>query len=208
MYIPKFNEEMRTPVLREFIRAHSFGVLVTMGNELMASHLPMVLEDDGTEFGVLRAHVSRANTQWRDTNTSVEVLAIFSGDHHYISPNWYPSKHEDGRQVPTWNYVVAHAYGTLRVVEDPQWLTAHLESLTNIHEAPSPAPWKVTDAPADFLQKMLKGIVGLELPIRRLEGKWKLSQNRSDRDRAGVIEGLDALDTAASLAMKQRMQGR
>src|ERR1700761_7253640 len=140
MYIPKFNEETRTPVLREFIREHSFGALVTMGSSnLMASHIPMVLEDDGSEFGILKAHISRANTQWRDADTSIDALAIFSGDHHYITPNWYPSKHEDGRQVPTWNYIVVHAYGTLRTIEDPLWLTAHLESLTNIHEASSPA---------------------------------------------------------------------
>jgi len=207
VYIPKANEETRLPILHDFLRAHPFATLVTMGNsDMIATHLPFVLEDDGSELGLLKGHISRANTQWKDINTAVDALAIFAGDHHYITPNWYPSKHQDGKQVPTWNYIVTHCYGPLKLVEDPQWLLAHLETLTNIHEASSPVPWKVTDAPPEFIKALLNGIIGLELPIRRIEGKWKVSQNRTQRDREGVVEGLTQLDTPESLAMKDLVQ--
>ncbi|MES2391762.1 MAG: FMN-binding negative transcriptional regulator [Acidobacteriota bacterium] len=206
MYIPKANEETRLPVLHAHIRAHPFATLITMGaTSLTATHLPLVLEDDGSDFGLLKGHISRANPQHKDLNPSVEALAIFAGDHHYITPNWYPSKHETGKQVPTWNYAVTHAYGPLRLVEDPHWLLAHLTSLTNIHEASFPQPWHVDDAPPDFIQQMLHGIIGLELPIRKLEGKWKISQNRTPQDREGVKQGLSQLDTPESLAMKSLM---
>ena len=202
MYIPKANEETRLPVLHDFLRAHPFATLVTMGNAgMIGTHLPLVLEDDGSEFGLLKGHISRANTQWKDINTSIDALAIFAGDHHYITPNWYPSKHQDGKQVPTWNYVVTHCYGPLKFIEDPQWLLAHLETLTTIHEASSPIPWKIADAPPEFIKALLNGIIGLELPVRKIEGKWKLSQNRSQQDRQGVVEGLTQLDTPESLAM-------
>jgi transcriptional regulator len=169
---------------------------------LFASHIPMVLEDDGSPFGVLKGHISRANTQWRDLVPTVDALAIFAGHQHYISPNWYPETKEHGKEVPTWNYVVVHAYGPLKVIEDHHWLLANVEKLTNIHESASPIPWKVSDAPQDFIQSQLKGIVGLELPIRKLEGKWKVSQNRTERERNGVIDGLAKLNTPESLAMK------
>jgi len=162
----------------------------------------MVLEQDGSEFGILKGHLSRANTQWRELTPGVEALAIFSGPHHYISPSWYPSKQEHGKEVPTWNYAVVHAYGTLRLVEDSNWLLSHLESLTNTHEAGFAVPWKVSDAPPEFLDQLMNGIIGLELPIGRLEGKWKVSQNKPDRDRAGVVEGLAAINTPESLTMK------
>ena len=128
-----------------------------------------------------------------DGVSTVDALAIFAGPHHYISATWYPGTQEDGKEVPTWNYAVVHAYGPLRVVEDIDWLRGHLESLTDLHEARSPAPWKVTDAPEEFIRKMLNGIVGLELPVRRLEGKWKVSQNRNERDREAVMAGLESL---------------
>jgi transcriptional regulator len=208
MYIPKANEEKRVPVLHELIEAQPFGALITTGaGGLFASHIPMVLERSGATLGVLKGHVSRANTQWRDLSPDAEALAIFSGDHHYISPSWYPEKQDTGRVVPTWNYAVVHAYGTLRAVHDGKWLLAHLESLTGAHEAEFPAPWKVSDAPPDFIASHLKGIVGLELSITRLEGKWKASQNRSERDRAGVAHGLEALGTPESLAMKAMVEG-
>jgi transcriptional regulator len=127
---------------------------------------------------------------------------MFAGDHHYISPTWYPGTKEHGKEVPTWNYAVVHAYGPLKVTEDEHWLLAHLNRLTNIHEASSPVPWKVSDAPEPFIRSLLKGIIGLEISIQRLEGKWKVSQNRTDRERTGVIEGLTKLNTPESLAMK------
>jgi transcriptional regulator len=203
MYIPRANEEKRVSVMHGLIVAHPLGALVTVGAAgLVASHIPMVLEDDGSPFGMLRAHISRANTQWRDFTPTVEALAMFAGDHHYISPTWYPGTKEHGKEVPTWNYAVVHAYGPLKVTEDEHWLLAHLNRLTNIHEASSPVPWKVSDAPEPFIRSLLKGIIGLEISIQRLEGKWKVSQNRTDRERTGVIEGLTKLNTPESLAMK------
>jgi transcriptional regulator len=189
--------------MHALIVAEPLGTIVTLGaSGLFASHIPMVLEENGSEFGVLRGHISRANPQWRDFTPSVDALAIFAGHQHYITPTWYPGTKEHGKEVPTWNYVVVHAYGPLRVINDDQWLLKNVEKLTNIHEAGSPVPWKVSDAPEDFIQSQLKGIVGLELSIQRLEGKWKVSQNRTAREREGVIEGLAELNTPESLAMK------
>jgi transcriptional regulator len=203
MYIPRANEERRVPVLHSLMRAEPLAALVTLSSSgLVASHIPMVLEEDGSPLGVLRGHVSRANSQWRDLEASVEALAIFSGPHHYISPTWYPGKAEHGKEVPTWNYVVVHAYGSLKVMDDKSWMRAHLERLTNENEAETAMPWKVSDAPEEFIETMMNGIVGLELPIGRLEGKWKVSQNRTMRDREGVLEGLSKQGTPESLTMK------
>jgi transcriptional regulator len=208
MYIPRANQEDRIPVIHKLMEDQPFASLITMGSSgLFATHIPMVLEQNGA-MGRLKAHVSRANTQWRDYNPSVEALAIFSGPQHYITPNWYTEKQETGKVVPTWNYVVVHAYGPLKVVEDPQWLMAHLTSLTTIHEAESPVPWRITDAPADYIATQIKGIVGLEMDIQRLEGKWKVSQNRSMQDRSEVARGLGELNTAESLAMKALVEER
>jgi transcriptional regulator len=209
MYIPKFNEEKRVPVMRALVAAHPLATLVTMGAAgLFATHLPLLLENDGSEFGLLRGHVARANAQWKEFSPEIDSLAIFSGPQHYISPNWYAGKEEHGKEVPTWNYAVVHAYGPLKVIEDEQWLLAFVSHLTDVHEAAtSPAPWKVTDAPHDYIQAMLKAIVGIELPIRRLEGKWKVSQNKTEKDREGVVEGLTKLDTPESLRMKDLVKG-
>jgi transcriptional regulator len=207
MYIPRHNEEKRIPVLHALMVAEPLATLVTLGGSgLFASHVPMVLEADNSEFGVLKCHISRANPQWRDFVPEVDALAIFAGHQHYISPNWYPEVREHGKEVPTWNYVVVHAYCALKVIQDKDWLLKNVENLTNVHEAASPVPWKVSDAPQDFIQSQLNGIVGLELSIRRLEGKWKVSQNRTDRERQGVIEGLAELNTPESLAMKKLVE--
>jgi len=203
MYIPRHNEEKRVPVMHALMVSQPLGTLVTLGaSSLFASHIPMVLENDGSQFGVLKGHISRANTQWRDFVPTVDALAIFAGHQHYITPNWYPGTKEHGKEVPTWNYVVVHAYGPLRVIQDEHWLLTNVTKLTDIHEAGSPVPWKVSDAPQDFIKSQLKGIIGLELPIQRLEGKWKVSQNRTESERKGVIEGLTKLNTPESLAMK------
>jgi transcriptional regulator len=208
MYIPRANIEDRIPVLHKLMEEQPFASLITVGSSgLFASHIPMVLEQNGA-MGRLKGHLSRANTQWRDYTPSVQALAIFSGPQHYISPTWYPEKQETGKVVPTWNYVVVHAYGYLKVIEDPDWLMAHLQSLVNIHEANSPVPWKVGDAPADYIASQVKGIVGLEMAIERIEGKWKVSQNRSEQDRRGVARGLAELNTAESLAMKALVEQR
>ncbi|HEY6301609.1 MAG TPA: FMN-binding negative transcriptional regulator [Terriglobales bacterium] len=203
MYIPRANEENRVSVMQALMVSHPLATLVTLGDSgLFASHIPMVLDHDGSQFGVLKGHISRANRQWRDFVPTVDALAIFAGHQHYISPNWYPGTKEHGKEVPTWNYVVVHAYGALRVIQDDDWLLTNVEKLTNIHEAGSPVPWKVSDAPKDFIKSQLNGIVGLELPIQRLQGKWKVSQNRTESERKGVVEGLSKLNSPASRAMK------
>jgi transcriptional regulator len=208
MYIPRANEETRVPVMRALMEAHPLGTLVTLGTSgIFASHIPMVLDEDGSRFGALKGHIARGNAKWRDFVPTVDALAIFAGHQHYITPNWYPGKQEHGKEVPTWNYAVVHAYGPLKVTEDERWLMTFLNRLTNIHEATSPVPWKVSDAPEDFIKTMLRGIVGLELPIHRLAGKWKVSQNRTESDRKGVIAGLAQLNTPESLAMKALVEG-
>jgi len=207
MYIPNANLETRLPVLQQLMEAYPLAAFVTLNkNGLTASHIPLVYENDGSEFGVLKGHVSRANTQWKDASTEVDALAIFSGPQHYISAGWYPGKDEDGKEVPTWNYVVVHAYGPLRIVQDESWLMAHLASLTDRQEAGFSPPWKLSDAPPDFIASLLKGIVGFELSIRRLEGKWKVSQNRDQRDRQAVVAGLSEMQTPASRAMKELIE--
>jgi transcriptional regulator len=208
MYIPRANKEERVSVLHNLMEDQPFASLITMGSSgLFASHIPMVLEQNGA-MGQLRGHISRANTQWRDYTPAVEALAIFSGPQHYITPNWYLEKRETGKVVPTWNYVVVHAYGYLKVIENGEWLMTHLASLTNIHEADSPVPWKIGDAPGDYIAALTKGIVGLEMTIERLEGKWKVSQNRSEQDRDGVAKGLAELNTAESLEMMALVERR
>lgn len=208
MYIPRANKEDRLSVLHKFMEEQPFASLITVGSSgLFASHIPMVLEQNGAN-GRLKCHISRANPQWRDHTPSVEALAIFSGPHHYITPSWYLEKEQTGKVVPTWNYVVVHAYGHLKVMEDGEWLMAHLAKLTNIQEAGLPVPWKVGDAPADYIASMAKGIVGLEMDIERIEGKWKLSQNRSEKDRSGVAKGLAELNTTESLTMKALVEKR
>jgi len=213
MYIPKANEETSIPVLHALMRSHPLATLVTVGSAgLFASHLPVVLDDQvAPPLGLLKCHVSRANAQWKDFSYEVQALAIFAGPEHYISPRWYEEKQATGKVVPTWNYAVVHAYGYLKVVEDPDWLRAHVGSLTTIHEAASAkttgvAPWAVSDAPAEYVASQIRGIVGFEMKVERLEGKWKVSQNRSESDRRGVVDGLDALETAEAEAMSRLVE--
>jgi transcriptional regulator len=209
MYIPRHNQEKRVAVMQALMVSHPLATLVTLGTQgLFASHIPMVFDNDGSEFGVLKAHVSRANAQWRDFTPAVDALAIFAGHQHYVSPSWYSENGEHAQEVPTWNYAVVHAYAPLKVIEDRQWLLAHVNRLTNIHEAGFPVPWRVSDAPEEFIASLLKGIVGLELPIQRLEGKWKVSQNRTEAERQGVSDGLTRLNTPESLAMKDLVEER
>jgi transcriptional regulator len=165
-----------------------------------------VQDQQAGSLGILKGHLSRANAQWKEFTPEVQALAIFSGAQHYITPNWYPEKQVTARVVPTWNYAVVHAYGFLKIVEDADWLKEHVSGLTDIHEAPSPEPWEVSDAPEDYIRSQLKGIVGLELRIERLEGKWKANQNRSEADRRGVADGLEDLNTPASQAMEAIMR--
>jgi transcriptional regulator len=206
MYLPKHFEESRIDVLHGLIRAHPFGALVTTGaNGLEANHVPFEIDPDPAPFGTLRAHVARANPVWRDG--AGDALVIFQGPALYVTPSWYPSKREGGKVVPTWNYVVVHAYGVLRAIDDATWLRAFVTRLTDRHEGRRAAPWKVTDAPADYVDKMLTAIVGIELPVARLAGKWKVSQNRPAADRAGVVAGLEADGDDAARAMAAAVRG-
>jgi transcriptional regulator len=191
MYLPKHFEETRVPVLHELIRGHPLGALVALTRDgLSANHIPFEIDPDPAPFGTLRGHIARANALWKEAAAEVEALVIFQGPDGYISPSWYPTKQETAKVVPTWNYAVVHAHGRARFVDDRAWLRGFVERLTRRHEATRPDPWHVTDAPADFIEKQLGAIVGLEMPISRLIGKWKVSQNRPAADRAGTADGL------------------
>lgn len=194
MYNPAQFREDRVPVLQDALRQSGLGTLITYGPEgLIATHAPMLLMDGPGPYGTLWGHVSRGNPQWRQSAPEVDALAIFMGPDAYISPSWYATKQQTGKVVPTWNYVAIHAYGRAEFFDDPDQLLKVVTDLTDTHEARLAGggePWAVSDAPADFVRSQLKGIVGFRLPITRLEGKWKMSQNRPEQDRAGVVAGL------------------
>lgn len=204
MYVPSHFAESRIDVLHDLIRTHPFGALVVLASDgLDANHIPFEIDPEPAPFGTLRGHVARANPVWRDFSSRVDALVMFQGAHAYISPAWYVTKKEHGKVVPTWNYAVVHAHGPLRVIDDRKWLREFVGKLTDRHEAPRSDPWKVTDAPADFIDTMVAGIVGIEIPIAKLAGKWKVSQNRPAQDRAGVIEGLGHLPSDLATSMAQ-----
>lgn len=203
MYLPAHFEENRSEVLHALLRAQPFATLVTQGADgLTADHLPLQLEPGIGPFGALHGHVARANPLWRQAADS-EVLAIFHGPQAYVTPSWYPGKREHGKAVPTWNYVVAHARGRLRVIDDAAWLRRQLETLVARHEAGFADPWRIADAPPDYIDRMLTAIVGVEIVITDLTGKWKTSQNQPAANRAGVIAGLRAQGTDNALSMAE-----
>lgn len=202
MYNPPHFEESRREVLHDLIVTHPLGALVTLTSAgLDANHIPFELAAGDGPHGTLRGHVARANRVWQDFTRDVEVLVIFSGPSSYITPSWYETKRETGKVVPTYNYCTVHAHGPLRVHDDREWLRAMVTRLTQRHESARAAPWAVGDAPADFIDKQLAAIVGIEIPITRLAGKWKVSQNRPAADRAGVERGLHAQADSESRAM-------
>ncbi|MFL5125736.1 MAG: FMN-binding negative transcriptional regulator, partial [Microvirga sp.] len=175
------------------IRAFPLGTLVTVGpSGLVANHVPFLIDPEASKLGTLRAHLARANPQWREFDPAQEALVIFQGAERYITPSWYETKRQTGKVVPTWNYAVVHAYGIMRVMDDEAWLRTQIGDLTQLNEAARTAPWAVTDAPKPFVDAMVRGIIGLEIEIARIEGKWKVSQNRPEADREGVVEGLRA----------------
>lgn len=193
MYCPAHFAEPRIEILHALMRARPLATLVTHGPDgLAANHIPLLLDAAAGEFGALRGHVARANPLWRAIGVGGDALAIFHGPQGYVTPGWYPSKVESGKAVPTWNYAVAHAHGRLRVIDDAVWLRAQIDALTARQEAAFPAPWRVADAPADYIAKMIGAIVGIEIEITRLAGKWKTSQNQPPRNRDGVVAGLRA----------------
>lgn len=202
MYIPKQFEEPRVDVMHELIRARPLATLVTMSsNGLNANHIPFHLVESPAPFGALQGHVARANPILGDFENNTEVLAVFHGPDTYITPSWYATKKETGKVVPTWNYAVVHAYGYVRVVDDVSWLRAQIEALTNHNESSFSKPWAVSDAPREFTEKLIGNIVGFEMVITRLSGKWKVSQNQPQQNQASVIEGLKASGQQESLAM-------
>ena len=193
MYVPPLFKEDRIDVLHDAIRRAGLATLVTLAPDgLIASHVPLLLDPEPAPYGTLLGHLARPNPQARGAVPGVQALAIFQGPDAYITPSWYATKRETGKVVPTWNYVAVHAYGTVEFFDDPERLRAIVTRLTERQEAGRAAPWAVSDAPAEFVDGMLKGIVGFSLPIGRLEGKWKMSQNRPAEDRAGVVTGLRA----------------
>ena len=193
MYVPGHFEETRLDELHRLVDENPFGALVVRGpNGLDANHLPFLLEPSAGAHGRLLAHVARANPLWREAKDGDEALVIFRAEDAYVSPNWYPSKHEAHRQVPTWNYRVVHVHGTLAIRDDERFVRGVVARLTRVHEARtgSATPWRMGDAPADYLDRMLAAIVGIEVEITAIVGKWKLGQNKDERDRLGAAEAL------------------
>ena len=210
MYQPPHFREDRLDVQHRLIFSHSLGLLISAGpGGLQANYVPFLIDAAGSERGTLRAHLARANPQLKELESVTECMVVFQGPQQYISPSLYPTKQETGKVVPTWNYITVHAWGRPQVIEDAAWVRNQVEDLTRHKEEPRAAPWHVSDAPEPFVAAQLKGIVGLEIPIARIEGKWKVSQNRPAVDQAGVVAGLqgeggDAAIMAAEVLERSR----
>jgi len=202
MYEPPLHRQDDLAALHALIRRRPLGLIVNRGEQgLAANAIPFLLDAEVGRFGRLRAHVARANNLWRELQSEGETLVVFQDVDHYISPSWYATKRETGKVVPTWNYVMVQARGRTKVIEDEAWLRGQIAELTATHEGGRAAPWAVDDAPEDFVAVMARQIVGLEIEIDDLRGKWKASQNRSAADRAGVIAGLTEDGDPDALAM-------
>ena len=207
MYTPSQFNENRLEVLQGLIADHPLGTLVTLASDgLNANHIPFEIDSSAGQFGTLRAHVARNNPVWHDLREGVDPMVVFQGPTAYISPSWYPTKLEHGKVVPTYNYAVVHAYGVMRVIEDPAWLRELLQRLSARHEKEAGKNWTIHDAPADFIEKQLAAIVGIEIPIARIMGKWKRSQNQPAVNRSGVVAGLSEIGSDEALAMARLVQ--
>jgi len=202
MYQPPHFREDRVEVQHDLIRAHPLGLLITAGpSGLIANPVPFLIDSDASTHGTLRVHLARGNPQWHELRAVDQCLVVFQGPQEYVTPSWYATKHETGKVVPTWNYVTVHAWGRPQIIEDAAWLRRQLDDLTLLKEGRRPQPWAVGDAPEPFVAAQMKGIVGVEIPIDRIEGKWKLSQNRPEKDRAGVVIGLrEGGESAANMS--------
>ena len=195
MYQPTHFREDRIDVQHALIRAHPLGLLIsTDADGLVANPIPFVIDATSGERGTLKCHVARANLQWKALAGAADCLVVFQGAEHYITPSWYASKQEHHKVVPTWNYATVHCWGRAIIRDDPIWVRDQIEALTRQHEGPRVQPWAVEDAPAPFIAAQMRGIVGIEIPLARIEGKWKVSQNRPEADRAGVHAGLSGED--------------
>jgi len=202
VYVPRYFRQDDAATIRAAIRAARLGSLVTQHEgELFASHVPMLLEDEPGPHGRLIAHLARANKQWKAIGAGTSALVIFHGPDAYVTPSFYESKREHGKVVPTWDYVAIHAYGTVRVIDDADRVLAIVTKLTSAHESRRAEPWAVDDAPADYIASELRAIVGIEIAIERFDAKWKLSQNRAERDFTGVRDGLAASADAGDRAL-------
>lgn len=202
MYFPAQTEERDLGVLHALMRSHPLGTWITNGDEgLTANHIPFLLRDADASNGTLVGHVARANPVWKSLSNGLPSLVIFQGADSYISPSWYPGKHAHGKAVPTWNYIVVHAHGVPRVIDDVDWLLQHVTQLSDEHEAAQAMPWKVADAPVDYIDKMRRAIVGIEIPITTLMGKWKIGKNRPVADQQGTVAGLQMRGTDDSRAL-------
>jgi transcriptional regulator len=203
LYEPPLHRNENLAELHALIKERVFGLLISNGAEgLVASSVPFVLDPAASRLGTLKVHVARANSQWRDLQAPADALVVFQGRDHYISPSWYETKRETGKVVPTWNYTMVQAKGRAQVMDDA-WLARQIEELTQALESRREQPWAVGDAPADFIAMQRRAIVGIEIEITDIRGKWKTSQNRNAADRAGVVEGLDALGDEESRAMAE-----
>lgn len=206
MYNPSHFEEKRLDVLQDLVRAHPLATLVLMSPDgLLANHIPLFLRDDGTQFGTLAGHIARANPLWNVADPTVAALAIFQGAQHYISPQWYATKNEHGKVVPTWNYVVVHGKGPLVVHDDAQWVRQLLLDLTAQQESAMPTPWQVDEAPRDYTDAMIKALVGIEIPLQSLAGKWKVSQNQPQANQQSLVQALQGRGDDAAVAMAQNV---
>ncbi|MCC6973903.1 MAG: FMN-binding negative transcriptional regulator [Anaerolineae bacterium] len=191
MYIPKHFEEPDVSVLHALIRSHPLGTWVVPTREgLVVNHVPFLIDATRGEYGTLIGHVARANPVWKSFTMESACVVIFQGPQTYITPSWYPTKQTHGKAVPTWNYAVVHAHGTALSVDESDWLLKHVTELSDLHESERAIPWSVSDAPPDYIDNMLKAIIGIEIPISTLVGKWKMSQNRPQSDQWGTITGL------------------
>jgi transcriptional regulator len=207
IYLPEHFEESRPEAMRQLIADFPLATLVTLGPDGMAAnHIPLILDDSRGEHGVLIGHVARNNELWRDGQHRGEALAVFQGPDAYVSPNWYALKQETHEVVPTYNYAVVHAYGPLVVHDDPKWVRGAVGRLTKKMESSLPVPWKMADAPRDYLDGMLANIVGIEIPVSRMVGKWKVSQNRNEADRESAIAGLRSTGHPSNAAMADLME--
>ena len=206
MYMPASFRQDDLAELHAQMQASPFALLTSAGSDgVQASHLPLLLEPGEGEFGTLYGHFARANPHWRELQGGAEALTVFSGPDAYVSPSWYAAKAEHDKVVPTWNYIAVHARGPVELIEDPERLLQIVSRLSDRHESGRAQPWAVSDAPRDYIDTMLRAIVGFALPIRRLEGKWKLGQNRSTIDQAGVRDGLAASTEPREQALAARM---
>lgn len=209
MYVPAGFAESDLSVLQQLIEQRPFGTWVTAGeSELVVNHLPFLLDRGRGDNGTLMAHVARSNPVWRQLSTALPSVFVFHGPQAYISPSWYPSKAEHGKVVPTWNYAVVHAHGLPRAIHDRDWLLDHVTRHSATREAEQASPWQVSDAPEAFIETLLKGIVGIEVPISKLEGKWKVNQNLPAADRLGAAAGLREQGDAAALEMADLIRSR